>query len=98
MSGKELSNYQAYLWRLQKEAQHLEERRSAITAQLQEQTQRVLEANRNVKILEGLREKRLSEWNRAADKELEGLAADVISNRWTTERLLASGQSKAENG
>jgi flagellar protein FliJ len=82
MSGLELASYQHYLGRLQRDIVRLEERLKNVDSALHEQRKRVIEADRDVKVLERLREKRLDEWNEAAERELELLAGDVVTNRW----------------
>jgi len=42
----------------------------------------VLRARRDVRVIEKLRERRLAEWQAEADRELEGLAAEVFLARW----------------
>ena len=81
-TGLELAAFQRYLSRLQSESSRLEDRYKITMGLLHAQTERVIEANRAVKMLECLRDKRLVEWNAELDKELELLAADVASNRW----------------
>jgi len=42
----------------------------------------VLKAERDVRLLEKLREKRLGEWQAAADKEQEALASELFLAQW----------------
>jgi hypothetical protein len=48
----------------------------------QDQKRLTLEAERKVKLLEQLRDKRFSEWNSLAQKEQETFAADAYLARW----------------
>jgi len=45
--------------------------------------QAVVEARRKASLLENLRERRLDEWQRAVDKELEDLAGEAFLSRWS---------------
>jgi flagellar FliJ protein len=49
---------------------------------VEKQKQAVVEARGRVRLLERLREKRQTEWQTAADKELEELAADFAGAQW----------------
>jgi flagellar export protein FliJ len=49
----------------------------------QDQSRATLEAERKVKLLEKLREKRFKEWNSEMQKEQENFAADAYLSRWT---------------
>ena len=53
----------------------------ALDADLARARQVVLQARRNVEVLEALRERSLAEWRRAADKEEETLAAELYLAR-----------------
>ena len=49
---------------------------------VEKQRQAVVEARGKVRLLERLREKRKADWQSAADKELEELAADFAGAQW----------------
>jgi flagellar FliJ protein len=57
--------------------------RTKLEAELAAQLARVIEAQRRVKLLEKLKERRLADWKSATAKELEELAADSFLNRFT---------------
>jgi broad specificity phosphatase PhoE len=61
--------------RLRKERADCQERIAAERAQ-------VLKAERDVRLLEKLREKRLGEWQAAADREMEALASELFLAKW----------------
>ncbi len=46
------------------------------------QRERVTNAERDVRLLEKLKERRLAEWHTAADKEMEALASEVYLAQW----------------
>ncbi len=50
------------------------------------QRQQVSEAERRVRLLERLKERRLAEWNTEADRELEALASETFLAKWARER------------
>jgi len=72
----------AYRQRLMEEMQALTARRMACEQQMAAQRQRVLEAQRQCRLLEKLEQRRRAEWDRAADKELENLAGESFLARW----------------
>jgi len=76
----------AYRQRLIAELQALAARKKAAEQRLAEQRQRVLEAQRQCRLLEKLEERRRAEWGRAADRELENLAAESFLAAWNRRR------------
>ncbi len=81
-TGAELAALQQYLDRLYRDQARLEQRRVELNAALTQQNACVLAADRDVKILERLKERALTEWNHAANKEIEELAGENAINRW----------------
>jgi hypothetical protein len=49
----------------------------------------VLESRRRCRLLERLKERRLAEWKKAADRELDELAADSYLAQWARRRALS---------
>jgi hypothetical protein len=72
----------AYRQRLLAELRALALRRLACEREVAAQRQKVLEAQRQCRLLEKLEQRRLAEWQRAADSELESLAAESFLARW----------------
>jgi len=64
------------------ELQALALRRVACERQSAAQRQKVLEAQRQCRLLERLEHRRHAEWRRAADREMESLAAESFLARW----------------
>lgn len=58
----------------------------AVQRQVREQQIKVIDADRQVKLLEKLKTRRFAEWTHACDKELEELAADSHLARMFAER------------
>jgi len=72
----------AYRERLIAELRALALRRIECERQLAAQRQRVLEAQRQCRLLEKLEQRRHAEWKREADRELESLAAESFLSLW----------------
>jgi flagellar export protein FliJ len=68
---------------LRRERGRVEGLRAACETRLAGQRNRTLEAERNVRLLERLKGRRLADWNAAASKELELLATDSFLARWS---------------
>jgi len=74
-----LANYRQ---RLIAEMRALALRRVACEQQLAAQRQKVLEAQLQCRLLEKLEQRRHAEWRRAADREIESLAAESFLALW----------------
>jgi hypothetical protein len=72
----------AYRQRLIAEMHALAGRRAACEQQVSGQRQKVMEAQRQCRLLEKLEQRRLAEWQKAADREMESLAAESFLARW----------------
>jgi len=70
-------------------------RRSDCERRIREQRERVLEAERGVRLLERLKDRRLAEWRAEAAKELEAAAAESFLSRWARERAREHSSSKS---
>ena len=76
VSGQDLAalgNYRAYL---RQEDERIASHRTNCERQLAEQQKVLLETRRRYRLLDRLRERRFQEWQAAADRELETLAAE----------------------
>ena len=82
-----LSRYQAYVEQQRKIAL---ERRRDCGARLEQQRARVLEARREHRLLEKLRQVRRAEWESAVDREFEALAAETYLAQWEPPRRHSS--------
>ncbi|MEO8096870.1 MAG: hypothetical protein ABI811_04170 [Acidobacteriota bacterium] len=56
--------------------------RQVVEQKIIQQTQAVIERRRDSRLLERLRERRLSEWQASADREIEQAAAEAFLGRW----------------
>lgn len=80
-----LAALERHRYHLQRERVRVLERRAECEKGIAEQRQRLIEAERGVRLLEKLKERRLAEWNVEATKELESLASESFLARWRTE-------------
>lgn len=80
--AEELAALEAYRLRLARERVRLQQAETDCEGRLAAQRERVLEARRDVRLIEKLKERRLAEWQAEADRELEALAAEVFLARW----------------
>jgi len=72
----------AYRQRVIVELQALAQRRTECERQAAAQRGKVLEAQRQFRVIEKLEQRRLAEWQVDADRELESLAAESFLARW----------------
>lgn len=82
VTGAELTALDTYLRRLAAVEQDLRERKARIEEQIRVQRQAVLEAHRQVRLLERLRARRLAEWEAELARDTERVAADNYLARW----------------
>lgn len=68
------------------EDRRLVEARLKSQERLEAQRQVVVEAHKQVRILEVLKEKRLAGWRAEADKEQEQLVSEIVITQWNTRR------------
>ena len=74
-----LGNYRLYV---KSQESEIARRRYAAAQKLAEQQKLMLEARRRCRLLERLKERRLTEWTVARDHELEQIAAESYLARW----------------
>jgi hypothetical protein len=74
-----LANHRLYM---KAERQKIDARRVDAQKKLAAQQSAVLEARRRFRLLERLKERRQAEWQHAADKEMEEIAAESYLARW----------------
>jgi flagellar export protein FliJ len=82
VTGSELAALEAYRRRLNLERARKQQELTDCEPRIEAQRQRVLEAQRRVRLLERLRERRFSEWEAELNRELEALAAESYLARW----------------
>jgi flagellar export protein FliJ len=65
-----------------REKQRLRRQRADCQRRIAAQREQVLKAERDVRLLEKLKERRLAEWQVGADREQEALASELFLARW----------------
>jgi flagellar export protein FliJ len=80
--GTELATFARYRERLTRELVRVTDRRRVCSEQLRIAREELMQADRNLKLLERLKEKRLEGWKREFDHELESLATEAFLARW----------------
>lgn len=82
VAGGDLTALGSFRLRVRMEEKNLAARRGEYERKLAVRQAAMLEARRRCRLLERLRERRLSEWQAAADRELEELAAETFLLQW----------------
>ena len=82
VAGGDLTALGSFRLRVRMEEKNLAARRGEYERKLAVRQAAMLEARRRCRLLERLRERRLSEWQAAADRELEELAAETFLSQW----------------
>jgi flagellar export protein FliJ len=82
VEARELAALESYRQHVRREKERLRKERADCQARVAAQRGLVLKAERDVRLLEKLREKRLGEWQAAADKEQEALASELFLAQW----------------
>lgn len=80
--ARDLEALETYRSHLAREKERLREKRAECERRITAQRECVLKADRDVRLLEKLRQKRLAEWRMAADHEQEALAAELFLAKW----------------
>ncbi len=80
--AEELAALETYLRRLSAERARLRGAEADCEARIGRQRERVLEAERRVRVIEKLRERRLQEWRAEVDREIENQAAEAYLAQW----------------
>ena len=81
-TGVELAFLESFRKAADVELARLEKQRTDCRQRLDAYVPLVLESRRNERVLEQLREKQLSQWNAAANRELDSQAAESHLARW----------------
>jgi flagellar protein FliJ len=95
LTGQDLMALSAYEDRLSRTVRQIENKKADVSEQVDKQRSVVLEAERNVKLLDRLRDRKFQEWQAESDRELDALAADShmarLSAARTVSRLVGRG-------
>ena len=82
VAAKELEALGGFRLHVQRRQQEMAAPRAECRKQLERQHGLMLEARRRLRLLERLKERRLTEWRAAQDKELEELASESYLANW----------------
>jgi flagellar export protein FliJ len=82
VSGQDLSALAGFRQHIRARSREIAARRAEAQKQLEVQQKVMLEARRRCRLLERLRERRLSEWQTACNRETEALASESFLARW----------------
>jgi flagellar biosynthesis chaperone FliJ len=86
LSGKDLEAMVRYKDLVAKQKQIALNRRAECDQKMEQQRARMLQARREFRLLEKLRQVRRAEWEAAVDREFEALAAESYLAQWTPPR------------
>jgi flagellar export protein FliJ len=86
LGGPDLAAFGRYRHHLERETQTIGARRADCEKRIAAQQRRILEAERKVRLLERLRERRLAEWTHEFNLELDALASETFLAKWARER------------
>lgn len=82
VSGQDLAALAGFRQHIRMRGIQLAAQRAEAQKQLEAQQRVMLEARRRCRLLERLKERRLSEWQAACDRELDALASESFLARW----------------
>jgi flagellar export protein FliJ len=82
IEARELAALDAYRLHVAREKERLRKERTGCQGRVTAQQQQVIQAERDVRVLEMLRQRRLAEWQTTADREQEALASELFLAGW----------------
>lgn len=82
VDGQQLADLDDYRLYSKREEQRLAAQREQLQGRIAEQRGRLVEARRNFRLLEKLKQSRLQEWERDYHREMESLASELHLARW----------------
>jgi flagellar export protein FliJ len=86
VEGQALAALDAHRYSLERAAGRLRAARADCERRIAAQRATVLAAERQVRLLEKLKERRLAEWRLENDRELEALASETFLAKWVREK------------
>jgi flagellar export protein FliJ len=87
VSGQDLSALAGFRQHILVRSREIATQRAEAQKQLDAQQKVMLEARRRCRLLGRLKERRLSEWQAACDREVEALASESFLARWAGRQL-----------
>ena len=89
LSGQDLTALSGYEDHVSRTVKQIEQKKLDVARQVDKQRSVVLEMERNVKLLDRLRDRKFQEWRAESDRELDALAADSHLARLAAARTLS---------
>ena len=86
LDGQQLAAFTYHRRYLEREAARMAAQRADCEKRIAAQQQRVVEAERKVRLLERLKERRLAEWTLDFNREVEALASETFLSKWAQEK------------
>jgi SMC interacting uncharacterized protein involved in chromosome segregation len=86
LDGQQLAAFSQHRHYLEKEVARIAARRVDCEKRIAAQQRRVVEAERKVRLLERLKERRFAEWTLDFNRELEALASETFLSKWAREK------------
>lgn len=86
LDGAELAAHSGYLRGLRRNADALAARRVELDRELANRRERLVEAQRRLRIIEKYRERRLAKWETDLGREIEAFAGESYLARWNARR------------
>jgi len=83
IGGSDLAALHRYRLRVKNEEARIAEQRIAAARNVTDQQEKMMEARRRCRLLERLKDRRLTEWRSAHEKELETVAAESYLAQWS---------------
>ena len=82
VNGQELQALGVHCLHLSRQRERLEQERASCERRITAQRVRVLEAERNLRLLEKLKERRFAEWRAESEREQENLVSEIFLSQW----------------
>jgi hypothetical protein len=86
LDGQQLAAFTHHRRYLEREAARIAAQRAECEKRIAAQQQRVVEAERKVRLLERLKERRLAEWTLDFNRQTEALASERFLSKWMREK------------
>lgn len=95
LSGEDLRALTRFCLRMDRERAALDQKKSACAQRLEQLRRSCLEARREHRLLETLRERQLAEWTRESGREVDRVAGELFLARWQADK--PSGGSRSND-
>jgi hypothetical protein len=86
LDGQQLAALSYHRHYLERQSARIAAQRADCEKRIAAQQQRLVEAERKVRLLERLKERRLAEWTLDFNREMEALASETFLSKWAREK------------